>query len=231
MSGLLTLGILQQGTGHVLNLDAGDIRSYPGTGTIWYDIGGNKHHATTAPSRAAPSFSSLNGGRFDFTGGQAFIIQNNVGSYSECTHEIWINIQTNNAIYIADGRAGLGTYWHTNLSSININIGGTLRANNPATYKAASDWWYKWIHLVVTRDTSNTYLYINGELINDARLISSTSTNINIGSNFRIGERFTSTHANNFLRGYLGAYRIYDRVLSASDVLSQFNATKTRFGL
>ena len=42
-------------SGLVLNLDAGNIRSYPGTGNLWYDVSGKGYTATLFNS---PTYSN-----------------------------------------------------------------------------------------------------------------------------------------------------------------------------
>ena len=49
--------------GLVLALDAGDIKSYPGTGTTWKDRSGNALNGTLLNS---PTFSGANKGDFSF---------------------------------------------------------------------------------------------------------------------------------------------------------------------
>lgn len=51
--------------GLVLYLDAANFRSYPGTGSTWFDLSGAGNHATLYNS---PTWSSTNGGTFTFNG-------------------------------------------------------------------------------------------------------------------------------------------------------------------
>ena len=51
--------------GLVLNLDAGNVASYPGSGTIWTDTVGSKVF-TLAGTLGYPSYSSSNGGYLNF---------------------------------------------------------------------------------------------------------------------------------------------------------------------
>ena len=46
-------------SGLILNLDAGDALSYPGSGTTWYDLSGSGYNATLVNGA---SYSSSNGG-------------------------------------------------------------------------------------------------------------------------------------------------------------------------
>ena len=51
--------------GLVLCLDAGDRKSYSGSGTTWSDRSGNGYNATL---NNGPTFNSANGGSIDFDG-------------------------------------------------------------------------------------------------------------------------------------------------------------------
>ena len=51
--------------GLVLCLDAGNIKSYPGSGTTWTDIGGNQNNGTFVNG---PSYNSSAGGSIVFDG-------------------------------------------------------------------------------------------------------------------------------------------------------------------
>jgi hypothetical protein len=52
-------------SGLVLNLDAGNTASYPGSGTVWTDLSGNGYNGTLTNG---PIYSSSNGGTIVFDG-------------------------------------------------------------------------------------------------------------------------------------------------------------------
>ena len=65
--------------GLMLYLDAADPKSYPGSGTTWFDLSGNGRHATLRNySAGLPSHSTNNNGYFDFTPN---------GSYATVPHD------------------------------------------------------------------------------------------------------------------------------------------------
>ncbi len=55
--------------GLVLNLDAGNLASYPGIGNTWTDLSGNNKNATLVGDEI--SYLNVNGGVFNFTAGPA----------------------------------------------------------------------------------------------------------------------------------------------------------------
>ncbi|MFA7201518.1 MAG: LamG domain-containing protein, partial [Candidatus Paceibacterota bacterium] len=78
-----------------------------------------------------------------------------------------------------------------------------------------------WIQLGITREVGgNTYLIVNGS----RTLITSTAYNVtNTGYNLWIGK---SNYYNSVLNGLIDDVRVYNRALSASEILVLYNATK-----
>ena len=225
--------------GLVLCLDAANTKSYPGSGTTWFDLSGNGFHAYGSvltggssgedPNRF-PAWEPDNGGRFFWDGGKALNIAGNMGNHSAGTHEVilWRTNLSSSTLYISDARNGPGSWWLTNYLSRNINIHGRLQVNDPSTYQNNSNLWGRWIHLVMFSDSNGSGCVINGENITDSRLISSTPINMNLGSNFRIGNRFTGSGR---WQGYMSLFKIYNRALTLDEILQNYNATKSRYGL
>lgn len=81
-----------------------------------------------------------------------------------------------------------------------------------------------WYHLSGVSIGSNHYLYLNGALVATASaagpFYSSTST-------YKIG--YGEIHA--YHLGQVGSYRVYNVGLTATQVLQNYNATKSRYGL
>jgi len=105
--------------GLMLYLDAADPKSYPGSGTTWFDLSGNGRHATLKNSSAGlPSHSTNNKGIFDFTPN---------GSYATVPHDSEI------------ASAAFDDSW-------NFTIGGWLNIHSFLNYgtlinKADSGWY------------------------------------------------------------------------------------------
>jgi hypothetical protein len=81
-----------------------------------------------------------------------------------------------------------------------------------------------WFHGVATYDGSNVRIYINGNLEStNARTGIITSGAKNIGSN--------SGGSSEYFNGTIGTVRVYNRVLSATEIQQNFNAQRTRYGI
>jgi len=225
--------------GLVLHLDAANTKSYPGSGNTWYDLSGNGNNAFGQSNSGNnidptnfPFFESDNKGIFRFNGSNTgLIIPSNMGNHSESAHEFWVYKKTaGSSEYISDARNGTGSWWIFDYqSNDNFDIHGRLEADNPVPHTNFSNWWFRWIHVVIqSNNNTNSKLFVNGEPINDERLKDSQALNVNLGENFTIGSRYT--HSGHF-DGWFASYKIYNKELSVSEVLQNYNATKSRFNL
>ena len=215
--------------GLVLALDAGNTKSYPGTGTTWFDKSGRGNNGTLTNG---PTFNSGNGGSIVFDGVDDVVVGTS-GTYyiknsgDPITLNTWVKPSRLGGQYqdIITNRSGSNSYnWilyqHTNDGSIQFH--GI--SQNKSTYIPTTG---VWLNITVTVNTSNLYsLFFNGSLY-------SASSNFQYGPNtsnrLSIGAG-DAPYIEPFL-GSISNIQIYNRALSASEVLQNYNATKGRFGL
>ena len=208
-------------------VDAGLPSSYSGTGTTWYDISGNSRNLTMN----SLSYSSNDGGYIIFDGSHT---ADSVATYS-------INFSNGFTVesvakFSGSGQEGLFAF-NGNGEFINVQAqGGTnIRwevdqgSSFETTNSLTSSTWY---HVTcVYEGTSNgssatARIYINGVENNTGSLYADrTGTSQSQTSNFELG-----LHDGN-LTGNIALSRMYNKVLSPSEVLQNFNYTKDRFGL
>jgi hypothetical protein len=87
-----------------------------------------------------------------------------------------------------------------------------------------------WYNLVGNADSSAVRMYVNGVLSNSSTGISGTIVNnANSIIGWGIDPRFAT--GGRFFNGSIANAAVYNRTLSASEILQNYNATKTRFGL
>lgn len=204
--------------GLTLNLDASVSSSYPGSGngSIWYDIssiGGYSNLYNT-------SYSSLGGGSIDFNGSNAYgLVVNSSLNKTAYTKQVWVyfkNLGNANNVLSGDDH-----YLYPNGTSIfKTGQAGTfyvLQAATPITVNT-------WVNIVVTFDTLNGWkMYLNGIL--DATNASNKNAAGGSGTIY-----LGAYSANYLLNGNIAQALVYNRVLTAAEVLDNFNATKARFG-
>jgi hypothetical protein len=209
--------------GLVLALDAGNTKSYPGTGTTWFDKSGRENNGTLTNG---PTFSSGNGGSIVFDGvDDAATCGNILNGLISYSNEFWFNTSVNilgvehwigNQYLATTGR--LINDLHStnrlrNFISGNSIVGDTIIQTNT------------WYHCVFTRDDSGVgSIYLNGVL--DA--LDSINTVPILDTNYRIANGVLGSRQ---FTGKIPLNRIYNRQLSSLEVLQNYNATKGRFGL
>jgi hypothetical protein len=218
--------------GLVLCLDAANQKSYPGSGTIWYDLTGNFNNGTLING---PTFSSDNGGSIVFDG---------IDDYTDCgtftglgssnrTINVWFKIISlsvsgnKRIISLATDNTSTDTPaftlgYSTTLTSLNIGLGGNPY-NGYLTLPAFT--LNTWINICGSINSNTISVYVNGNFFNNA---TNTGT---VGANPIV---YLGRY-NNFYGQYgninIAQTSIYNRALSAQEVLQNYNATKTRFGL
>jgi hypothetical protein len=188
---------------------------------------GNPGTGAHTPNTANfPEWESNNGGRFDFVSGRGMNVEEDLGTHTEFTIDIWYyRDSSTGSLYLTDGRNDSGSWFLTNYTSNhNITFTDLATYNFDVAYNASNtDFINRWQHLTFTSDATSSKMYIDGT---ERTLISSSSVSENLGVNFRIGTRYTTTGE---WSGYMGPIKIYDRVLTEAEALQNFNADKSRF--
>jgi hypothetical protein len=213
--------------GLVLNLDAGFTPSYPKNGTTWYDLSGNGNNVTLTNG---PSFSSNNGGVLVFDGidDYADIPFDSSLNNSNTTLSVWVKstfvVGPSGRHYILDGVSHRTMIFVDEPNEINFVI-VTSSGVKYAIYDNAITSQGTWLNIVGTYDGSFLKLYVNGDL----KTTESHSGNIN---NADSTGRIMDYRANGYeVQGQAGTFMIYNRGLSTTEVLQNYNAQKGRFGL
>ncbi len=217
-------------SGLVLALDAADKNSYPGTGTSWKDLSGNGYNGTLTNG---PTFSNTNGGIFIFDGTDDYVQTNLNQSVDNesITWEAWFwdnspgGFFGNTAIISNYGPDPTTPYTMLHISSDGYPF--VAQRNSTGTedslYYSTNICDSIWHDLVAVIDSSNMYIYVDGVLRGSKTRITGVTTS---GQNIVIA----GNHLGRYQSCRMAGVRIYNRALSATEVLQNYNATKTRFG-
>jgi len=215
--------------GLVLCLDANAKRSYPGTGTTWYNLVDTSNTATLA---GGVTFNSA--GYFTYDGSDDWSYINSPGGYNDYSFMMFANILTSTQ-YTSRffGLNNYGTYTLYNPSNVgfHFNPDSNTSSNASVTVSSGANVGFgNWFHVCITTKKANaayeTKIYINGTLRATSGLVPSGTFNgqINIGAQRSPASQGPSNcHIGNFL--------LYDRYLSAAEILAIYNTHKSRFGL
>jgi hypothetical protein len=86
-----------------------------------------------------------------------------------------------------------------------------------------------WYHITYTWDTTTSIFYVNGTAAG-SKVAVDPSINQNRSNNVMIGGH-TYVWADSYFNGKLDLVKYYNKALTASEVLTNYNALKTRFGI
>lgn len=222
--------------GLVLYIDPSSPNSYyDKSSTNIKDISGYGNHGTLTNG---PTYNSSVGGNIVLAGDDDYIeCVSNTGLSGDVTATLscWFKNSTVVAyaplIAIGAGPAALDSITlnlHTNGNySVSMEFNGGQGARSNAGVFTAGQWTNFTAVKTPGAITSTTTLYINGQLT--PVVGGSTSTpNVGVGVT-RIGRWVND--ANYFWPGNVASALVYNKALTASEVLQNYNATKTRFGL
>ena len=204
-------------------LDSGYIPSYPTTGTTCTDLSG-KGLDSSVPVN---TYSSTNSGIFNFDGTTTSLTTSaGYPSTNTLTIQMWIKSTSFGGLVGLITSNGWATgYVHFMLNGANIDF--AMNANSPTdqifSYTLSTNTWY---NIAVTYDVpaKTVSLYVNGSF-------SSTLTYSAVGSTSQQPLNIGSWSGSRYFTGSMGPISIYNRVLSATEVLQNYNAFKSRYGL
>jgi len=217
-------------SGLLLCLDAGNTKSYPGSGSSWTDLSGNGRTATIYNS---PTYNSTNGGTLDLNSSNQYADIASFANYnfgSAITIGFWhYNSSTNIGKYrgVVCNTYASGTGFDFRYGSEDSGtrlyaiINTTVSSYSLTTTSNADTWGY----YSFTYNGTTLSLYKNGALTGSTSAsgsLSSVNDSVDIGRNANSAE---------YLNGRLANVHIYSSALSAAEVLQNFNALRGRFGL
>jgi len=230
--------------GLVLCLDAANARSYPGTGTTWYDkVGGNNGTLTNGPT-----FDAGNGGSIVFDGSNDYTslglnLQNLLLATQQYSFVLWVYPTSDPA------DSGLVANYYGNAINSERNgfgvrrfTGGKIR--NILSDSGGGNYMYAdtasgscpintWSHVTATWGgeftPSSFKIYINGQESQATSGSVGTVNSFNYSNlECTIGRvRFLSSYQ--YFGGNISNVSIYNRALTSEEVRQNFEATKGRY--
>ena len=217
--------------GLVLHLDAANVKSYPGTGTVCTSIESLK--SIGALTNGA-TFNNINKGSFTFDGSNDRIMLPRISPQGESlnwTISAWVkysDIGYNSWMIVVD---------QANYSLVQ-NYMMWLNSDSPSTGKLLATydggWQYGtirmfpniWYNVTLTRATNTVKFYLNGNF-DVQRTYNNTIANAT-------GEIGIGGHPNNSaysFNGYISLVTIYNTVLSDLEIRQNFEAIRGRYGI
>ena len=192
--------------------------------TVWKDISGNNRTGTLTNG---PLFNTSNYGNILFDGTNDYVIMPSGGSYSEYTFMFFCKWITDTAASSRlFGCDAFGTY--TVFTPSNVGFHYNQSAGSSTTLSSGVNVGLgTWCHVAVTVSMSSplTSIYINGVLTN----ATAVGPYINLSGNLFLGAQ--NTGAGVLANCNISVFQLYNRVLNATEIMQNYQADKTRFGL
>jgi len=219
--------------GLVLALDAGNTKSYPGSGTSWTDLSGNGNNGTLVNG---VGYNGSNGGSLSFDG---------VNDYASIAHSSALNFNTALTISVWYYSGNVGSTWlylkgRTDADNYNPLVYANGRygwtgPNGRSFYQPPSGFIQSntWYNLTVSHisgndpniyrnavvSTSHTYSEGNG-----ARALGTNTNPVGINADIPRGTITT-------FNGRIVSIQAYNRALTSSEIQQNFNALRGRYGI
>ena len=214
-----------------LCLDAGNPRSYPGSGTSWFDVSGNNLTATGSSGLTATSLSS-----------GASWSTSSTSLLNTDTHSVFFTLKLNSSVTYPNGTTGnwemifqyapSGSdrspgvwrypsqryiHWRYDPGNTGADFGQTSLGDVGSQF-ALNTWFY----VGVTKNGATATSYVNGVSLGTSTVASPKAAG---NAAITLFPYYTSGLAE------LGCVHVYNTVLTESQVAQNFNALRGRYGI
>jgi hypothetical protein len=218
--------------GLVLALDAGNTKSYPGSGTTWTDLSGSGNNGTLVNG---VGYNSGNGGSLVFDGVDDYVtlsssqIAPGTGAF---TWNFWVrHIPTGGGVgrySILLSGTGSNTVYGVVYMNSDTGLGYYALGNRILDSDPSFD--DKWWHIA----------FVGNGGLSGSRTLKLYRNGVQAGSTYTYNYNFTSTtpiiganHSSfaELMRGNVSNVSYYNRALTAAEISQNFNALRSRYGI
>ena len=212
-------------SGLVLCLDAADKSSYPGSGTVWTDLSGNNRIGTLTNG---PTFNSGNNGYITFDGVDDFTDITFVPAQTDSPLSVfsWVYLTSLPTAGVASGiwgHYGVSGNCHFEMYTTNsrLRLGNINNSSLPVFSVGV------WTYAGFTSTGSDHIYYVNAQ----SQATWSGTTGTILGNPSSTVHMVGRSDVGRTWIGYIATTSVYTKTLSSTEVLQNYNATKSRFGL
>jgi hypothetical protein len=220
--------------GLVLCLDAGNTKSYPGSGTTWTDLSGQGNNGSLVNG---VGYNSGNGGSLSFDG-----VNDNINipynaslkPATAITMEAFCYIQNNGTTWTSLIQYPQNSSSHTNPYfdwAIYLNMSSRVlhtRIDGEGVSSPNNVWNFnEWTYIAITFENQSVKYYVNGASVGSSS-VTKTSITYDANNPVYIGKNASGTEP---FEGKLGSIKVYNKALTASEIQQNFNALRGRFSI
>ena len=217
----------------VLYYDPSNSSSYPRSGTTINDLSGNGLSGTMSNITFTSPYFTYNGSSSQVSVADSPLLEPGTGDWSI---EFWVNhsvIAGASRVLIGKTDGGNAADWGYGLRTQSngntfMEIGNGSTSITTPTSTLSINTWYQVVGVWTNVASNSLALYINGSLIgsnsHSFTSIKNTTSPLYLGS-------FNGGQFAQWLNGRMGVVRMYNKALSGSEVLQNFDADKSKYGL
>jgi hypothetical protein len=229
----IDIGPIEVTDGLIVHLDCGNTRSYAGSGTSILSLSGL---GNTGILINGPTFSSSNGGQIIFDGTNDYIKLPANNAYNLNNGSLTIEVFYSIINPIIGERMILehNTWQAAGLYQLTFATNNVYRYNFPEAWVGGQQLDYtdtnlelnKWTHVVAhfNTNTNTSRLYINTQLKTER-----TDITAELGNSSSDIFIFCRNGTGLFLAAKLGYIKLYNRALTATEILQNYHAAKGRY--
>jgi hypothetical protein len=223
-------------TNIVLYYDPSNPSSYPGSGTTINDISGNGLNGSLSNITFTSPYFTYNGTSSQVSVADNALLEPGSGDW---TMEVWVN-QTTSGNDVVLGKFDNGgvsldvsysirttnTTYYAQIGS-GSGAGATLFVNS-TNYVGTLSTWYQLVYVFKNGGTKTLETFVNGSSIGSVN--HSLASILNSTNPLYIGS-YNGGEYPQWFDGKIGITRLYNDALTSSEVLQNFNADKSKYGL
>ena len=208
--------------------DAAGKRSYPGTGTTWYDVVGGDDGTITNNGADHIDFIDEKGGYLNFDGGDDYVAcpqpnYDTTGDWSWC---MWLYRKNAGGFPLIFGygvNEGTRVFWYNSGSNV---ILGIYSQESSGPQPAVNDRFpaNEWCMFALKKEGNSLYFCFDADEWTEY-----TRSSGNWGSDEFIWRDIGKGHTTYYWNGYIASVHMYNRGISLDEVKQNYNATKGRF--
>lgn len=216
----------------VLHYDPSDATSYPGSGTTINDLSGNGLNGTMSDISFTSPYFTYNGLSSQISVTDNPLLEPGSGNW---TMEAWVRQSvTGNDVVLGKFDSGglaqdVGYSIRTTANTFYAQFGdGTGTFLNSSNYTSTINTWFQIVYVFKTGAIKTLETFVNGSTIGTVN--HTLNSILNNPSNLYVGS-YNGGEYSQWFDGRIGIVRLYNDALSAAEVLQNFNADKSKYGL
>ena len=210
--------------GLLLHYDMSNYQSAPFTGASLTDLSGIGNTGTLVNG---PTYSSVAGGSLSFDGTNDHLTST-LDLRRDFTLSCWVYQNSTEFAFFGLGDPATNAALHIVNTNGYLRFGMYYNDTDTSGVSFSTNTWYNYVFTYMHTSPYTKKIYRNGQQLNtvNAGVNQFTGT-----GTFRIGALWSTAASSHYANGLISQVLVYGKVLSEQEILQNYNASKTRFGI